>query len=275
MNEQVTTSPQGNKLKEESPPVIKTALISSIVMPAVLALVGGLVVYFISQILTDKRDHRYLMREVRTRTFGNRWISAYELSKYLLNNRIPESERPWVMENLIEIYTKAKKGSDLRLQKFSLVALGTFKEATIVSTVSDAVFSNKPELMFHGLRILGNMTPGITFSWQKFLSNIHTLKDPGLVQLAIFTLVHHRVAGRSAAFLKLLKHKKRAVAYAASVGLIEFKAPEAVPLLREILNWEISKNMQNQKEQRLRKNWQLNLTRALRRSPWSLFKDQA
>jgi hypothetical protein len=276
----VTTPLQSDEQKEGSRSSINTILLSSVVIPAALALAGGLLVYFISQALTYDRDHRDLIREVRTRTFGNRWISAYELSKYLLNNRIPAKERPWVRENLIEMYTQAQnKGDDLRLQRFSLAALGTMgafgakNGDAIISIVENAVFSKHPELIFQGLYILGNIDQGVPFPWQKFLKAMERLNDYGHLQMAIFTLVKHQVPGRRTLFLKFLNHPNETVTYAAAVGLIEFQDTKAMPLLWEIINWRISKTDLSSNEEKSRESWQLNLLRAFERFPWPLFRN--
>lgn len=271
-------SEQGEVLKDGSSLLSKTSFFRIILISIALTLGGGGLIYFIAQGLTFKRDHRDLVMEIRSMTFGNRWISAYELSKYLLNNRIPEKERPWVREQLIDIYNQAKKREgDFKLQKFSLVALGTFGANDgdkIIPVVKDAIFSKHPELIFQGLYILGNMTKGISFPWKKLLKTIDEFEDYALLQLGIFTFSWHKVPGRRASFLKFLRHQKMAVRYGAAIGLIDFQELEALPHLREIIKWKVAKNELSPAEKNLRQNWQINLLRAYKRSPWRLLKGE-
>ena len=69
-----------------------------------IIIVGILIVWGINKIITVDRSHRDLVRDLQSRSFGNKWVVAYELSKYISGNQIPVNDMPWVIENLVSLY---------------------------------------------------------------------------------------------------------------------------------------------------------------------------
>ena len=62
------------KILEKSP-------LNGIAIPVAIVLVGVLIVFGVTKMLSTERTHRDLIREMHSKTFGNRWVAAYELSK--------------------------------------------------------------------------------------------------------------------------------------------------------------------------------------------------
>ena len=96
MAEPSNPSPSPRKLLENK-------YISSFMVPLAIILVGALIIFGITKMLSTERTYRDLVREMQSKTFGNRWIAAYELSKLISTNRIPPSEHPWLVENLSDL----------------------------------------------------------------------------------------------------------------------------------------------------------------------------
>ena len=109
-------SEEGSKKKLLDNPVA-----SGLVVPIAIVLVGALIVFGVTKLLSTERSYKDLVREMHTKTFGNRWVAAFELSKLISNSRIPKEEIPWLLENLTEIYDESQ---DPRTRQFTVVAAG-------------------------------------------------------------------------------------------------------------------------------------------------------
>ena len=68
------TAPVTKKLLEKSP-------LSGIAVPIAIVLVSALIIFGVTKMLSSGKDHRDLVAELNSKTFGNRWVAAYELSK--------------------------------------------------------------------------------------------------------------------------------------------------------------------------------------------------
>ena len=101
--------------------ILENPLASGVVVPIAVVLVGALVVFGVTKLLSSERSYKDLVREMHTKTFGNRWVAAFELSKLISSERIPAEDIPWLIENLSEIYNSAK---DARTRQFTVVAAG-------------------------------------------------------------------------------------------------------------------------------------------------------
>jgi hypothetical protein len=56
---------------------------SGIAVPIAIVLVGALIIFGVTKMLSSGKNHRDLIDEMNSKTFGNRWVAAYELSKFL------------------------------------------------------------------------------------------------------------------------------------------------------------------------------------------------
>src|SRR5690606_19382039 len=107
------------------PPTIKmleSSPLSGIAVPIATVLVGALIIFGVTKMLSTGKNHRDLIEEMNSKTFGNRWVAAYELSKFLASERIPKEDMPWVIENLAHVYTGT---IDPRTRNFVVLALGS------------------------------------------------------------------------------------------------------------------------------------------------------
>ena len=94
---------------------------SNFVIPFAIVLIGSVIVFGITKMFQNDRSHRDLVRELHSKTFGNRWVAAYELSKVISSKSIPSEDIPWLIENLEDLYEKAV---DVRTKNFIIVAAG-------------------------------------------------------------------------------------------------------------------------------------------------------
>ncbi len=126
--------------------------------------------------------YRDLVEELNSKTFGNRWVAAYELSKYLASSRIPAQDIECVAENLIQVYNQSE---DARTRNFIVLALGTLKHHAIFPTLNKAVDDPDSQVRFNAVVSLGNLAAEVEIDWQKLEALLNSTDDVGLKQ-AIF-----------------------------------------------------------------------------------------
>ena len=129
------------KLLEKSP-------LSGITVPIAIVLVGALIIFGVTRMLSSGKNHRDLVEELNSKTFGNRWVAAYELSKYLAASRIPPQDVPWVAENLIITY---KQSVDARTRNFLILALGALNHPSAYPVFNQALDDEDPQVRFNAV----------------------------------------------------------------------------------------------------------------------------
>jgi hypothetical protein len=77
--------------------ILESSPLSGIAVPIAIVLVGGMIIFGVTKMLSSGKDHRDLVEEMNSKTFGNRWVAAYELSKFLAAQKIPKEDMPWVI----------------------------------------------------------------------------------------------------------------------------------------------------------------------------------
>lgn len=107
----------------EQKKMLESSPLSGIAVPIAIVLVGALIIFGVTKMLSSGKNHRDLIDEMNSKTFGNRWVAAYELSKFLASSRIPKEDMPWVIENLSKVY---RESVDPRTRNF-VVRLRKFK----------------------------------------------------------------------------------------------------------------------------------------------------
>ena len=212
--------------------LLENPIIGSMVVPVAIVLVGALIIFGVTKVLSTERDYKDLVREMHSKTFGNRWVAAYELSKVISSSQIPKEDVPWLIENLNEIYLE---DNDPRTRQFCVVAMGAMRSNIAVPYLMKALYDLDSKVRFHAIVALGNTPAPLPVSdWSKpieFLSD----KDPGLVQSAILALATHRVPAAEPAIVKLLSHPNQKISFSAALGLINFKNTNSLDVLREII----------------------------------------
>ena len=54
--------------------------------------------------LTTDRSYQDLLTEMESKSFGNKWVAAYELSKVIASSQVPKEEIPELIKRLGYIY---------------------------------------------------------------------------------------------------------------------------------------------------------------------------
>jgi hypothetical protein len=225
MSKENSNGPQSQKKILENP------FVGSLVVPIAIVLVGALVIFGITKMLSSERSYRDLVEEIQSKTFGNKWVAAYELSKQINSAQIPQAEYPWMIANLTEAYNNSV---DARTRSFIIAALGALKSELTLPTLAKALSDQDTDVKFHCLVALGNMPKGIHFEWSQVI-NFLSVDEVVLKQAAVLTLATHQVAEAQEPIAALLNDKNTIIKYSAAMSLIGYKYAAAIPLLKEIL----------------------------------------
>jgi HEAT repeat protein len=227
----------GASSKENSPAPSKKMLESSpmsgIAVPIAIVLVGALIIFGVTKMLSSGKNHRDLIEEMNSKTFGNRWVAAYELSKFLAGSKIPAEDIPWVIENLSRVYYESV---DPRTRNFVVLAVGSLNNPLAVPVLNTALSDQDSQVKFNAVVSLGNMGRNDNIEWNKIVNILQQESDPGLQQVALLTLAAHQRPETAEKALPLLDSAEKTVRYAAATVLTRYHKKEAIPVLEEILN---------------------------------------
>lgn len=210
--------------------ILDNPILGSLVLPTAIILVAALIIFGASKLLFTERSYKDLVYEMRAKTFGNRWVAAFELSKVLASSKIPQAEIPELVEELVEIY---KNTQDLRTKDFLVVAIGTLKSESSLFFFNHILNQEKnPGILFHAIVAIGNMPKGISFDFDQ-VSKFLESKDVVLQQAALLTLASHRKDLPK--IEPFLNSSERSLKYSAAIALIHTKSKNVIPLVYEIL----------------------------------------
>lgn len=217
----------------EQKKMLESSPLSGIAVPIAIVLVGALIIFGVTKMLSSGKNHRDLVEEMNSKTFGNRWVAAYELSKFLASSRIPKEDMPWVIENLSQVY---RESVDPRTRNFVVLALGSLNNPLTLPVLNAALEDQDSQVKFNAVVSLGNMDIQEGIEWEKVEALIEQDTDPGLKQVALLTLASHKRPSTQEKALSLLRSSERTLRYAAATVLIYYKQKEAIPTLEEIMN---------------------------------------
>lgn len=252
--------PPTKKILESSP-------LSGITVPIAIVLIGALIIFGVTKMLSTGKDHRDLVGELNSKTFGNRWVAAYELSKFLASQKIPKEDIPWVIENLSQVY---RESVDPRTRNFVVLALGSLNNPLALPTLNAALEDQDPQVKFNAVVSLGNMPKGSDIKWDKVEALLKQDTDPGLKQVALLTMASHELPSTEEEAFSLLNSQERTLRYAAAIVLIHFKNPTALPVLEQILNLRYDVAQSGELNGAQVEGLKMNVLENLEKSKWNI-----
>jgi hypothetical protein len=217
--------------RETQKKILENPFVGSLIVPIAIVLIGSLIIFGITKMLSSERSYKDLVSEIQSKTFGNKWVAAYELSKQINSAQIPREEYPWLVLNLTEAY----KGSvDPRTRGFIIAALGALKTNEALPTLELGLDDSDLDVKFHAIVSVANMPKGIKFNWEKLIFLLNA-NEAILKQASILALATHAVPEAQAPMKIMLNDTNFIVKYAAATALITYKDDMALPVLKEIL----------------------------------------
>lgn len=251
--------------------ILENPVVGSLVVPIAIVLIGALVIFGITKMLNSERNYRDLVQELQSKTFGNKWIAAYELSKKIATSQIPVEDIPYVVKVLSETYFESSQ--DPRTRDFVVVALGVLKSDLGLPVIYQGLKDNDANVRYHSLVALANYPKERIVDWsqvQPFLKH----DDPGIRQVAVLALATHKITNYESEIQSMLLDQNNLVKYSAAMGLINFQNSMAKDVLVEILNLKeplvkTKANAQGLDSQQVA-NLKIGVIGALQASGWSL-----
>lgn len=211
--------------------ILESSPLSGIAVPIAIVLIGAFIIFGVTKMLSSGKDHRDLIEEMNSKTFGNRWVAAYELSKFLASSKIPKEDIPWVIENLSKVYYESV---DARTRNFVVLAVGSLKDPLAQPVLNKALEDQDPQVKFNAVVSLGNAPKGAAIDWPKVEALLQQNEDAGLKQVALFALASHEQPKTEELALPLLNSSEKTLRYAAATVLIHYKNPNTIPVIQEI-----------------------------------------
>lgn len=249
----------------EQKKILESSPLSGIAVPIAIVLVGALIIFGVTKMLSSGKDHRDLVEELNSKTFGNRWVAAYELSKFLAAQKIPAEDMPWVIENLSQVYYESV---DARTRNFIVMALGSLNNPKSLPVLNKALVDIDPQVKFNAVVSLGNMDKGLDIEWDKVIALFEQNDDLGLKQAALLTLATHKREEAVPFARSLIQSNEASLRYAAAMVLIYAKQNEAKPALEEILNLRYDVVAPNALNGQQVESLKLNALDAIEKSEW-------
>lgn len=227
----MSTGSADSKAPQTQKKILENPFVGSLVVPIAIVLVGALIIFGVTKMLSSERSYKDLVNEIQSKTFGNKWVAAYELSKQINSSQIPAEDYPWLIENLTVAY---KDSVDPRTRGFIIAAIGALKTEIALPTLQVALDDIDTDVKFHAVVALASMPKGITFDWTKTLAMLKS--DQAILrQAATLALATHQVPEAQEGIRVLLRDDSLVVKYAAATALIAYKDEMARDLLEEIL----------------------------------------
>lgn len=223
--------------------ILENSPFSGIAVPIAIVLIGALIIFGVTKMLSSGKNHRDLIQEMNSKAFGNRWVAAYELSKFLASQKIPQEDMPWVIENLGQVY---KDSLDPRTRNFVVLALGSLKNPLALKTLNTALSDFDAQVKFNAVVSLGNMSEKSGIDWEKIEAFISQDQDPGLQQVSLLTLASHNHPKSEEKSLFLIGSLNPSLRYAAASVLIKSKNSRAIPVIQEIFALPYNQSGPNQ-----------------------------
>lgn len=223
------------KIKSESP-------LSGITVPLLIIVLSVVIVAGVSKMLSHDKGYVTLVDELRDKTFGNRWVAAFELSKYLSSSHIPKEDIPWLEEQLLDIYLKGE--SDPRTQKFLTLTAGSLKGEKSLALLEKAFQSTDNDILFSALTSLSQWenVPS-TFNWQPIINiastqeNVHSKNDEALQHTALVVLTKH-LRSEVIPLLRdnLSNSNSKNIQDVSAIALIYFNEWDGIERINELMN---------------------------------------
>ena len=211
--------------------ILENPFVGSLVVPIAIVLFGALIIFGITKMLSAERSYKDLVNEIQSKSFGNKWVAAYELSKQINSSQIPEEDFPWLVENLTVAF---KDSVDPRTRGFIIAAVGALKTPLALPLLSQSIDDVDVDVKFNTIVALANMPKQSAFDWSKTIALL-AYKEAILRQASLMALATHQVPEAEEGIRKLLNDESLVVRYAAAIALVAYKNLEAVKTLEEIL----------------------------------------
>lgn len=227
----MSTESSDSKAPQVQKKILENPFVGSLVVPVAIVLVGALIIFGVTKMLSTERSYKDLVNEIQSKSFGNKWIAAYELSKQINSAQIPKDEYPWLVENLSIAF---KDSIDPRTKGFIIAAVGALRTELALPLLSTALDDADTDVKFHAIVSLANMPKGVVFNWTTTMGLLSS-PESILRQASLMALATHQIPEAQEGIRRLLVDQSLVVRYAAGIALIAYQDQAAKQIIEEIL----------------------------------------
>jgi HEAT repeat protein len=246
--------------------MLEKPLMGGIAVPVAIVLIGALIIFGVTKMLGNSKGHRELVEELQSKTFGNRWVAAFELSKYVAQGKIPSEDVAWVIEKLDQTF---RESVDPRTKNFIVLTLSALKSPLALATIDAALLDTDDKVRFNAVMAIGNMdSMPADYDWNKLIE-LYKVQDDGLKQVLNYTLATHSVVAAQQSMLDLLSVENKHVQYSAALALAHFSHSKSKSVLDEIASLEYNDAAGTLFGSAQVEHLKLNLIHAAQKSKWS------
>ena len=202
-----------------------------------LAVVGVVVLIYggFRLMLNSERTPEEFLSDVRAGGRDRRWPAAYELSRLLIDPAT-EAEHPELGTALVQAF-EASEGDDPRVRQYLALAIGRLeqppREATTVLTA--ALDVTEPETQISVIWALASIGDAAI---RPRIEGMYASDDAGVRKMAVYALGTLPADPGDATLQRALGDPVADVQWNAAVALALHGRPEAIPVLRRMLNRE-------------------------------------
>jgi HEAT repeat protein len=210
--------------------------VSGIMVPIAIIVGGALLVWGITRMLSAESGYKKLVQELHSKTFGNKWVAAYELSKYISSKSIPEEDIPWFIDQLSTVY---KNSRDPRTKNFITLTLGSLKNELALPILNDGLKSEDKDVVFSSVIGVGNFSNEPAVREKIDFAALYDLLekgDTGLKQAIILTLASFGEKEQINKVRQFLVSEQADLRYSAAAGLVQLGDEPALRVSYELFS---------------------------------------
>lgn len=248
-------------------------IFSGIGIPIAIVLGGALIVFGITKMLSSDRSYKDLVGEMKSKTFGNRWVAAYELSKVLNHSQVPEEEIPELVGELQQIYQST---DDPRTKQFIIAAAATIKGPITSDLLKIALTAGDASAKFHAVvgfsRYSKNDLPSVPTNE---LINILNADDEVLAQSAALALATFEIPEAQEHLVSKLSQAPLGLRFSSALALIAYRNEKALPLLKQIMGDDLANDQEFKKRFQAKQilDLKLNILSSIEKYQWTFAYD--
>jgi len=190
---------------------------SGFIVPVAIVIGGFLIIWGITKMLAGGTSgYRSLVQDLQSKTFGNRWVAAYDLSKYIASNQVPKEDIAWLIQELDDVYQST---DDERTRNFVVLAMGALKDERGIIFLNKYLESEDKNVKYSTIIGLSNLNASEQINYA-YLENYLNSGDNPLIQATLLMLSKHKVTSFEEKFRQLSHSANPITKYNATTALL-------------------------------------------------------
>ncbi len=209
---------------------------SGFMVPIAILLGGFLIIWGITKMLDGgTTGYKRLVQDLQSKTFGNRWVAAYDLSKYIAGNQVPKEDIAWLIQELDDVYQST---NDERTRNFVVLAMGALKDDRSIVFLNKYLESTDKNVKYSTIVGLSNLNSNNSINYT-YLDNYLSSKDDPLIQATLLMLSKHKIVNLEDKFRQLSNSANPITKFNATTALLSIGKLSNLNNLNTLFNTEV------------------------------------